>query len=220
MMETLTGYDARIPETALPALWDADRRGAFLLRDVPAPLSVDPLAWPSVFDLGHGAGMGAAERARLGLAGDGRQRDLPAWIGPHWPLWEDLDELRAYLRTGDGGRPGAPTVGWTLVAVTVCGAGHSSVGPDAGAAGPLARVDASWRRLGFDVAGDGLISGLSNCGYTAEEAAKLRPAWARSLNAQGLFDRFDSAEAFRALTDDRVPEHAPFRVHGLYRWEG
>src|SRR5207244_3999968 len=34
-------------------------------------------------------------------------------------------------------------------------------------------VEPGWRLLGFDIA-DGAISGLSNCGYKADEAAALR----------------------------------------------
>lgn len=74
---------------------------------------------------------------------------------------------------------------------------------------------ASWRLLGFDVA-NGATSGLSNCGYDGIEASVLRPVWASRLNEHGLFSDLIDALAFRRLTDQRVSEHAPFRVYGLW----
>jgi len=76
-------------------------------------------------------------------------------------------------------------------------------------------VDAGWQCLGFDVA-DGAISGLSNCGYDADEVGALRERWAARLNAHGLFDDVEEALAFRALADTRVREHAPFAVVAMW----
>jgi hypothetical protein len=77
-------------------------------------------------------------------------------------------------------------------------------------------VEAGWRFVGYDVADEGNISGLSNCGYTELEAAALRPAWASKLNEHGLFLELDVALAFRSLTDQRVVEHAPFFVNAIW----
>jgi hypothetical protein len=77
-------------------------------------------------------------------------------------------------------------------------------------------VDAGWTALGFDIVDEpGFISGLCNCGYRAE-LPDLRAAWAARLNEHGLFVSGADALAFRELTDVRVPEHAPFRVVGIW----
>jgi hypothetical protein len=92
-----------------------------------------------------------------------------------------------------------------LIAVTLCLLDSTLTAPDA-----------QWERLGYDVADSSLISGLSNCGYTPQEAGVLRPAWSRRLNKHHLFEEMQPASEFSQLTNRRVPEHAPFYVYGLY----
>lgn len=67
--------------------------------------------------------------------------------------------------------------------------------------------------LGFDVADAGFWSGLSNCGYTTEELARLRPEWSKRINDFGLLQSGGDALTFREVSDRRVPEHAPFWVY-------
>ena len=76
-------------------------------------------------------------------------------------------------------------------------------------------AEPDWVFLGFDVA-DGSTSGLSNCGYDASEARILRPLWGPRLNEHGLFVDMADALSFRRLTNERVPEHAPFYVYGIW----
>jgi hypothetical protein len=71
--------------------------------------------------------------------------------------------------------------------------------------------------LGYDVADYWQLSGLTNCGYSPEEAASLAPVWALLLNEWHLFDNPDDAAAYADVTDKRVPEHAPFYAYGLYQ---
>jgi hypothetical protein len=70
--------------------------------------------------------------------------------------------------------------------------------------------------LGYDVADYDLLGGLTNCGYTPEEAESLGPAWAPLLNEWHLFDDPEAATAFADVTAQRVPEHAPFYAYGIY----
>jgi hypothetical protein len=71
--------------------------------------------------------------------------------------------------------------------------------------------------LGYDVADYDLLGGLTNCGYAAEEAASLAPVWAPLLNEWHLFGKAEDATAFAAVTEKRVPEHAPFFAYGIYQ---
>ena len=91
-------------------------------------------------------------------------------------------------------------------------------GPDSLRALPTpepAAIDGGWRRLGYDVSDAALLSGLSNCGYDAGGVDALRARWAPELNDHHLFGDPARALEFRELTDERVPEHAPFFVYGL-----
>lgn len=71
--------------------------------------------------------------------------------------------------------------------------------------------------LGFDVADAGFWSGLSNCGYSEEQRAELRPKWHDRINDVGLLKSEQDALEFRELSDVRVSEHAPFWVFRLSR---
>jgi hypothetical protein len=70
--------------------------------------------------------------------------------------------------------------------------------------------------LGFDVSDGSLLSGLSNCGYSKRDIPALRMRWAPYLNAHHLFDDLKQAYEFRDQSNQRVLEHAPFFVYGLW----
>jgi hypothetical protein len=69
---------------------------------------------------------------------------------------------------------------------------------------------------GYDVADFGLISGLSGCGYTAEEKKLLSTNWSSKMNEHGLFLNLNDAKQFTRIANERVSEHAPFWVFILY----
>jgi hypothetical protein len=133
--------------------------------------------------------------------------------GPAPDYWADLAELRKVcVERGLGPRSAA------LVALAVV------VESDAARA-LLVATEPSGSNLqqtplGWDVADNGLVSALSNCGYLPEAIDDQRRTWAPALNQWGLFDDLESARAFRASADIRVPEHAPFLLHRviLVRW--
>lgn len=81
----------------------------------------------------------------------------------------------------------------------------------------MGEVDPSWEFLGYDIADQAMLSGLSNCMYDEKEVNVLQPVWSPYLNKHHLFEDIDCAVKFRTLTELRVPEHAPFAVYGLYR---
>lgn len=191
MLEELVGFDAREMWQAYADTWTAERRQMFLLRaDLLKPLSTDSLVWDSLFN--------------SMLAED--TLDVPFYTGP-FGLWDDLERMRAYLASAWG-------TAWKpcwLIAITLV---HEDGEPNE--IQPDSRLTSgAWQCLGYDVSDQGLLSGLSNCGYGAEQPA-LATAWAHHLNRYHLFTEAAHARRFKAITDERVPEHAPFSVFGLY----
>lgn len=73
-----------------------------------------------------------------------------------------------------------------------------------------------YRFMGYDVADDWLYSGLMNCGYTPSEKPALKERFSNGLNEHGLFKERALAEGFQSDANDRVKEHAPFTVFGLW----
>ena len=80
--------------------------------------------------------------------------------------------------------------------------------------------DSVWRPLGHDICDSSGVSALMNCGYAPGERDKLSERWAERLNDHHLFESISDAEEFRALSNERAPEHAPFIVVRLYRRAG
>lgn len=81
----------------------------------------------------------------------------------------------------------------------------------------MGEIDLSWKFLGYDIADQAMLSGLSNCMYNEKEINILQSVWSPHLNEHHLFNDIACAVKFRTLTELRVPEHAPFAVYGLYR---
>jgi hypothetical protein len=183
------------PESA--STWDEARRASYLFRqDVSRPFSTDTTVWPSVFGL------------------DG-ESPPPERFG-FQDAWDDLDKLQTRLRDMGSG-PAQPCY---VIAISVFGGGRpeqemwDTLVP---VPTPAAR-SAEWSLLGFDVSDRWLLSGLSNCGFTpeTEDVGELRKRWAPRLNRHHLFTEFAAAAEFRGLSDERVKEHAPFYVFGLW----
>ena len=121
-------------------------------------------------------------------------------------LWPDLSDLLAAARALD-------MAGVVVVRIT-------ALGEDAGTPQSLDLAGSASERydlVGCDVADYYLLGGLTNCGYTPEEAASLAPVWAPLLNEWHLFSNPDDATAYAVVTDQRVPEHAPFYGYGIYQ---
>lgn len=126
-----------------------------------------------------------------------------------WPIREELGRQSTHF---DVGVPGAiPLV------VFADAAGRSDRVCDVL---DRARLPPVMLCLGFDVADEVFVSGLLDCEYTDEELARLRPVWAPRLNRYHLFGDRRHAQEFRVLSDQRVPEHAPFYVYELWTWPG
>jgi hypothetical protein len=203
---TPLGLDARLPPAQyLAREWTAQRRELFLLRpDVAQPLSVDRLVWPSLFRF-------PGDRPDPGRAA------APAAAGLSFAevalrMWRDRRHLDSALAM-----PGAAAAVPIRIDLLTEGADAAheawrilNVVPE-----PLLDGFDHWKVAGHDVADGSLLSGLMNCGYSQPERQTLRPVWAAKVNRAGLFDSADDAFAFRAATDSRVPEHAPFFVFAI-----
>ena len=121
-------------------------------------------------------------------------------------LWSNLSDLLAAARALD--QAGAVVV--RITALEEDGGTPQSLDPVGSA---VERYDL----LGYDVADYDLLGGLTNCGYTPEEAASLAPVWTPLLNEWHLFGNPDDATAYAAVTAQRVPEHAPVFGYGIYQ---
>src|SRR5260370_14622232 len=122
-------------------------------------------------------------------------------------LWPDLSALSAAAHALD--RAGT-------VVVRITALGEDAPTPESlDPAGPPPA--GTYDLLAYDAADHDLLTGLTNCGYSPEEAASLAPIWAPLLNEWHLFDNPEDATACAAVTAKRVPEHAPFFGYGIYQ---
>lgn len=190
MNDDILGFQLRIPPDKLQN-WDQKRRSEFLLReDIARPLSVDDSVWPLLDDL--------AERKAI-------------FVNPELPSnGLNVHELK----------PDARAVNGCLVAIIASEAvasqlrsQHRIEPASGGNAGSLDKI--GMHLLGFDVADAWLCSALSNCGFKDSKQA-IAKRFNRFLNDDGLFQSRGDAEAFQAIVDKQIPDHAPFHIYGLW----
>lgn len=132
-------------------------------------------------------------------------------------LYADLTELHKIVHaTGSPVRPPYWLIAITLEWEFWSRADKQLWRPDLPETVPSARK-LEWPFLGYDVSDEALISGLSNCGFEPGEKERLDPKWGKLLNEYHLFTSLPEAIEFASVTDERVPEHSPFLVYGLYR---
>ena len=185
--ETLLGFDAC--QSVLDSLWTNERIQLYLLKMDTSPLSVDNHVWPSVLEY---------KPLRKGM--------LICRAG-----WSELSKMNERLESVIN-RP------YSKIAISVIlfdtrdqpawDRFLTKTNPS--------QPEKGWTFLGYDIADQGFISGLSNCGYSHGVVA-LRRKWSRFLNEHHLFDNLSSANEFRIFTNRRVKEHAPFFVFGIWR---
>jgi hypothetical protein len=195
MNKLLLGYDLRIHESAaLRDQWNIERRQRFLLcPEVPLPMSVDTGVWPSLFDVSENGDATTHYKA--------------------FRLWINLSAMRIHIDRNIS--PDRATE--IAIAVLDCGKfGADDIWKAVFAEKLDSSIEDSWTLLGYDIADRDLISGLSNCAYNPDEIELLRHDWGKSLNASGLFDQWQDADAFAKLSNTRVQEHAPFHIFALY----
>lgn len=191
-----------------------------LKRDIEMPLSVDVNIWDTILSI--------------------LQLEPTTWIGPRPPKWQDLAELTDYLAQQSIDKP------YDLIAITRFYADERTRPPRSVKFGGSAlrlmpylvhrrkdeartlktptlwddvtpkTLDPLWSFIGYDIGDEWALSGLMNCGYDDDEIRDLGAVWASKLNEFHLFTDFNDAAAFCDLSDQRVREHSPFSVYGLY----
>ena len=130
-------------------------------------------------------------------------------------LWSDLGLMRAYVREQGLADQG----GWEVAFAWFSDQAFREPKPYRPYCEPTRPrlPDRRWKFLGFDVGDFSMLSGLTNCGYQGsdhEDAARILPS---GVNEHHLITTVADAFAFRTFSDNRVSEHAPFFVYGLWR---
>ena len=168
--------------------WTPLRRQEFLLNPrVSRPISVDPDVWEQL------------SPNLLNVGG----------VGVRLPYWEDHQAMLNASQYASGLDD--------AVEVTIVVYATERLPEFAEAAGVREVGEATKGKtsLGYDIADDGLISGLSNCAYTSKDRQAFEE-FVPHLNRYGLLTSLEVADRFRSLTDARVPDHAPFFVYQIF----
>ena len=192
MIEKVVGFDVRelIPDWI--ARGQPKHRHTFFLRDdIQQPYSVDEAVWPQLPHLAA---------------------DVPAWFGPQRQSWDSLSAMDQYVNAHGGYTASTMRIGISLILATELEGWNWGEQLEL----EIEVSDLKGKLLGYDVANQYLLSGLSNIGYSEADLAQLKPVWSPYLNEHHLFTDVDKAHEFKVLTSDRVKEHAPFFVFGLY----
>ncbi len=215
MIEEFLGFDVRLnAEEYLSRIWTSDRRSKYLLYPQTSwPLSVDLMVWPSIFKY-QSTQVGPMRAGMDGLIdADSINTRHSALV-----LWPNLEEMNNCLSD----KKESKTLSGTKIAISL------HVDKEALAkeywsavlhpALSMNDLPKNWKLIGYDIADQDMISGMSNCDYKADEVVALRELCKDHLNEYGLFHSFEDALSFRGLTDKRVPNHSPFYIYSLF-WE-
>jgi hypothetical protein len=235
MKRLLLGFDV-IADPVL-ATWVDERTTTreffFLNPEVRWPVSVDRVTCPSIFQPAfHAAGGSKTVMTQFPKKPSPSLSDqqVSSAITRHdvdWPelainilgLWSDLHEMLRWM----GERQGLKNLARFAIGIQVNLDATTSSDPlwqtvSSSATRP-ALASPEWLRLGFDVADRDQTSALSGLEYTPQEMQQARDRWGIDVNASGLLGRLESARAFKAFSDARVPEIAPFYVYEIFKIE-
>ncbi|MCI0711643.1 MAG: hypothetical protein L0154_15920, partial [Chloroflexi bacterium] len=189
--EIIIGYDIRDLEYDFS--WASERIDKYLLRKRQVrPLSTDVSVWASCFD--------------VELPLDMRTRN-------NVDLWRNLQIM---IDMGSNKSTANEVAKPVAIAVTVFGEPELSLDHlDLSDIHPP-QIESDWEFLGYDVSDKFLLSVLTNCGYSEEESGSFGQMYADHLNEYHLFTDLNMAINFRSRSDERVKEHSPFCIYGIY----
>lgn len=203
--------------------WSERRKKEYLIdRNVKRVLSTDESVWPSIFEQRISQQIMEIEpekRKEMFPTVDFNQTGpfAPEWIGRNAPFWENLSDLLQNVTLINPSEEIWIIAGTIFVDDETKANSRPDWPPYLDVTEPLERKP-SWPLLGYDVSDEFRLSGLSRCGYEESDFAQYpREYWSTKINENHLFTDFDTAFEFLKFTNERVAEHAPFFVYGLYK---
>lgn len=193
--EWILGFDVREMHYYgdVEAICRDDEYCCGVLRDgIVKPLTVKEFIWCSVFKTSFFPPSDSERLAKgYGII------PLPECTGSNHPLWENLKQMRKYLRRYER----SVTRPCWVIAITGLFKKEAASWTDDDYPGYCPTIpdqaDRSWKRIGFDIADRDLDCSLTDCGHPHNEADALRARWGPFLNPYNLFDAPGQAMAFR-----------------------
>ena len=216
MTETVLGFDIRTCDPAiLEALWGGPLMlpGGFQSQGRGCLISVETMMMPSIFRY-HFDEDDVFNSWKLASKAYGHHHNVLR-------LWADFDAMRmAVVRAGIGVRLPAPlvTIGITVHDVDVDALRNPYWREILAEPVTPAELSDDWQFLGFDIADDWLLSGLSHCDFESRRTAAFEARWSPCINEAGLLGDLRDAVEFKSVLDSQVQEHAPFIVYGIYKY--
>jgi len=213
MERTLLGYDIKYhPKYYVDSDWNKKRRSMFLLdANTKWPLSVDNNVWPSVFHYSfiESEFPNCQDMEKIMV----KSKDTMNWA---LELWKEKDKMvEYYCHERECMQENIVIIAETLVTRFIPTIdSYWQMALDM----PVKSLEdiSGWEFLGYDIADQDGLSGLTNCGYEKEESELLRILWSTRLNEYGLIKNIGDAEEMLALSDKRISEHSPFYIYGIY----
>lgn len=206
--ELLIGFSIREMWISDKSSWE-DRLSDYLLKNIyQKPFSVDSLMWKEIFS------------AYVSRNDEQTQREddpsgysyipYPDWSVQRRGFYANLHTLVSYVNGfwKDQWQPSC------IIAATILSTGDDERYEGDNKTDPQ-QIDYEWIHLGYDVADNECYSGLFD-GILTPKLRNTRHEWASKLNKHHLFTDLDDALSYIPLANERMADHAPFIVYGLY----
>lgn len=194
---TLLGFAARDSEVFIAKDGASPIDAQYLIRpDIQCPLSVDTAVWQSVFD----------KHKRF------VQQPEMDYVRDVWANYTDLEQAAA--STFEDRCPPL----WFVAFASVWNDAHPSLGLQQTLQIRPETIGTNWIFLGYDVADEGLTSGLTNCVslIRPHDFAAERLAFMNQINTFHLFHEYEHAAEYKSFADRWFESHAPFFVIGIW----
>lgn len=195
--QDIIGFDAK--PLQLMELWDEGRRLNFLIKtDITQYISVCTMGCPSIFET-------------LPVSSRPIMND---WYRPFWP---SLPELKKSLHTLIDPRQ----TPYCIIGITVIHLEPPIIPIEYSMSYRLLspnKIAIDWDFLGYDIAGSGFISSLTNMGYGSDPEYD-RSYFLEHLNNYHLFSNFDIALEYLKWSEGADAIHGPYHIYGIYKVE-
>jgi len=219
--ELLLGYDMRLHPEDCKGDWSKQRKSIYLLNEnTEYPLSVDINVWPSIFEFREGnpeAPRSCISSAGKVIAPSKVIVDIDhSGVDAFYNTWSAYEEMSRYASIHEYPANIVP-VALTLILTNILTndvLSYYSLKEKVEMAKHY--IPATLSFVGYDIGDVGMISGLTNCGYTKKSKTDIYDKYHNKMNYYGLFDEYHVAHDFKVMTYHRVKSHAPFYVYGIY----